>query len=237
MTSGFTAVIWHGLRDAFLMGWVVWWALVIGFLVSAVIQAWVPRERIEPRALRHRSQSRGHGHRPGGRLLLVLLCRGRDRQKPLSPGAPQPPRCSPSSSPPPTWSGSSGWCCGCSWAGSSRWASTWADVVMIAPMALLLRAFVSPRLEASAREHAEQAVSRSPPPRRRSEPELAPAADQRDGLDRRRAQLPPRLAHALPGDHRRLAPRRICGPATAKLLPLPVFDPFLARWSRPSGAP
>jgi uncharacterized membrane protein YraQ (UPF0718 family)/YHS domain-containing protein len=40
-------VIWHGLRDAFLMGWEVWWALVFGFFISAVVQAWVPRERIE----------------------------------------------------------------------------------------------------------------------------------------------------------------------------------------------
>jgi uncharacterized membrane protein YraQ (UPF0718 family)/YHS domain-containing protein len=40
-------VIWHGLRDGFLMAWEVWWALVIGFFISAVVQAWVPRERIE----------------------------------------------------------------------------------------------------------------------------------------------------------------------------------------------
>ncbi|MHB1468033.1 MAG: permease [Solirubrobacteraceae bacterium] len=40
-------VIWHGLRDSFLMWWQVWWALVLGFLISAVVQAWVPRERIE----------------------------------------------------------------------------------------------------------------------------------------------------------------------------------------------
>jgi uncharacterized membrane protein YraQ (UPF0718 family) len=40
-------VIWHGLRDAFLMGWEVWWALVFGFFISAVVQAWVPRQRIE----------------------------------------------------------------------------------------------------------------------------------------------------------------------------------------------
>ena len=40
-------VIWHGLRDAFLMAWEVGWALVLGFAISAVIQAWVPRERIE----------------------------------------------------------------------------------------------------------------------------------------------------------------------------------------------
>jgi uncharacterized membrane protein YraQ (UPF0718 family) len=40
-------VIWHGLRDAFLMAWAVWWALVLGFGISAIVQAWVPRERIE----------------------------------------------------------------------------------------------------------------------------------------------------------------------------------------------
>src|SRR4051812_34246867 len=29
------------------MAYEVWWALVLGFFVSAVVQAWVPRERIE----------------------------------------------------------------------------------------------------------------------------------------------------------------------------------------------
>src|ERR1700734_1570324 len=40
-------VIWHGLRDSFLMAWEVWWALVLGFTISAIVQAWGPRERIE----------------------------------------------------------------------------------------------------------------------------------------------------------------------------------------------
>src|SRR5271166_2747439 len=40
-------VIWHGLRDSLLMAWEVWWALVLGFFVSAVVQAWVPRQKIE----------------------------------------------------------------------------------------------------------------------------------------------------------------------------------------------
>jgi len=40
-------VIWHGLRDSLLMAWEVWWALVLGFAISAIVQAWVPRERIE----------------------------------------------------------------------------------------------------------------------------------------------------------------------------------------------
>src|SRR5881227_2497622 len=29
------------------MAWEVWWALVLGFFISAVVQAWVPRERIQ----------------------------------------------------------------------------------------------------------------------------------------------------------------------------------------------
>src|SRR5213078_234204 len=40
-------VIWMGLKDAFLMAWEVWWALVLGFAISAVVQAWVPRSRVE----------------------------------------------------------------------------------------------------------------------------------------------------------------------------------------------
>src|SRR4051794_28277973 len=36
-----------GLWDSFLMFWQVWWALVFGFGISAIVQAWVPRERIE----------------------------------------------------------------------------------------------------------------------------------------------------------------------------------------------
>ena len=39
--------ILNGFKDAFLMAWEVWWALVVGFAISAVVQAWVPRERIE----------------------------------------------------------------------------------------------------------------------------------------------------------------------------------------------
>jgi len=39
--------IWQGLSNAFLMAWTVWWALVLGFAISAIVQAWVPRARIE----------------------------------------------------------------------------------------------------------------------------------------------------------------------------------------------
>src|SRR5262249_1499906 len=52
-------VLGHGLKDSFLMVWEVWWALVLGFAVSAVVQAWVPRVQIA------RSLS-GSGPRPVG---------------------------------------------------------------------------------------------------------------------------------------------------------------------------
>ena len=40
-------VIGNGFKDAFLMAWEVWWALVFGFAISAIVQAWVPRARIQ----------------------------------------------------------------------------------------------------------------------------------------------------------------------------------------------
>src|SRR4051794_2813415 len=51
------AKIGDGLSNALLMAWQVWWALVLGFFISAIVQAWVPRQRIE------RSLS-GSGPRP-----------------------------------------------------------------------------------------------------------------------------------------------------------------------------
>jgi uncharacterized membrane protein YraQ (UPF0718 family)/YHS domain-containing protein len=41
------ARVGDGFWNAFLMAWEVWWALVLGFAISAIVQAWVPRERIE----------------------------------------------------------------------------------------------------------------------------------------------------------------------------------------------
>src|SRR3954469_11714036 len=51
------AKVGDGRWNAVLMAWEVWWALVLGFAISAVVQAWVPRERVE-RALS------GDGMRP-----------------------------------------------------------------------------------------------------------------------------------------------------------------------------
>jgi len=53
----FFETVWEGVSNALLMAWTVWWALVFGFAISAIVQAWVPRQRVE-RALG------GRGARP-----------------------------------------------------------------------------------------------------------------------------------------------------------------------------
>jgi len=45
--GGVLSTVGDGFKDAFLMAWEVWWALVLGFAISAIVQAWVPRERIQ----------------------------------------------------------------------------------------------------------------------------------------------------------------------------------------------
>src|SRR3954463_10444112 len=45
--SDVASKIWEGLEMSFLMAYEVWWALVLGFAISAIVQAWVPRGRIE----------------------------------------------------------------------------------------------------------------------------------------------------------------------------------------------
>jgi hypothetical protein len=39
--------IWDGIQQSLLMAYEVWWALVLGFAISAIVQAWVPRHQIE----------------------------------------------------------------------------------------------------------------------------------------------------------------------------------------------
>jgi uncharacterized protein len=47
MMADVLSKVGDGFSNAFLMAWEVWWALVIGFAISAMVQAWVPRRRIE----------------------------------------------------------------------------------------------------------------------------------------------------------------------------------------------
>jgi hypothetical protein len=150
-------VIWHALRDALLMFWEVWWALVLGFAISAIVQAWVPRERVE-RALG------GPGARPVAvatglgaassscsyaavAIARSLFAKGATAVSAL------------------TFQFASTnlvWELGVVLWVLIGWQFTAAEylggLVMIVLMALLLRLFVSPRLEQWAREQAERAT-------------------------------------------------------------------------------
>ncbi len=46
---GILNFLWHGTRDSLLMAWQVAWALVFGFAISAIVQAWVPHDRVQAR--------------------------------------------------------------------------------------------------------------------------------------------------------------------------------------------
>ena len=150
------AFLWHTLRDALLMAWEVWWALVIGFFVSAVVQAWVPRARIE-RALG------GAGAAATARATVLgaassscsyaavaiarsLMVKGASAVTALAFQFA---------------STNLVWELGLVLWILIGWQFTVAEylggVVMIVLMALFLRRFVSSALEAQAREHAERA--------------------------------------------------------------------------------
>jgi uncharacterized membrane protein YraQ (UPF0718 family) len=151
-------VMWDGLKDSFLMAWAVWWALVLGFAISAIVQAWVPRERIE-------SALSGSGARP------VALATG------LGAASSSCSYAAIAIAKSLFQKGASAvtalafqfastnlvWELGLVLWVLIGWQFTLAEylggIVMIALMALVLRLFVSPRLEAQAREHAREAES------------------------------------------------------------------------------
>ncbi|HEY4426943.1 MAG TPA: permease [Solirubrobacteraceae bacterium] len=149
-------VLWHGLRDSFLMAWEVWWALVFGFAISAIVQAWVPRERIE------RSLS-GSGARPvalatglGAASSSCSYAAIAIAKSLFEKGA--------SAATSLTFQFASTnlvWELGLVIWVLIGWQFTLAEyiggIVMIVLMVVLLRAFVSPRLEEQAREHASRA--------------------------------------------------------------------------------
>jgi uncharacterized protein len=62
--SDVVAKIGDGFSNAFLMAYEVWWALVLGFAISGVVQAWIPRGRIE-------ATLAGEGVGPIGRATLL----------------------------------------------------------------------------------------------------------------------------------------------------------------------
>jgi uncharacterized membrane protein YraQ (UPF0718 family) len=151
-------VIWHGLRDAFLMGWEVWWALVFGFLISAIVQAWVPRERVE-RALagtgiRPLATATGLGAASSSCSYAAVAIAKSLFQKGASAA---------SSLAFQVASTNLVWELGLVLWVLIGWQFTLAEfiggIVMIVLIALLLRLFVSRRIEREARVYAERAAA------------------------------------------------------------------------------
>jgi len=153
---GVLTVIGEGFKNAFLMAWTVWWALVFGFAISAIVQAWVPRERIQ-------NAMGGSGFRPvaiatglGAASSSCSYAAIAIAKSLFQKGA------------------SAASALAFQFASTNLvvelgivmwvligWQFTLAEfiggLVMIAVMTLLLRLFVSRRLEQQAREHAVQA--------------------------------------------------------------------------------
>jgi hypothetical protein len=151
-------VLWHGLRDSFLMAWEVWWALVFGFAISAIVQAWVPRERIE-RALS------GSGPRPVALATGLGAASSSCSYAAVAIGKSLFQKGASASSALAFQFASTNlvWELGLVLWVLIGWQFTLAEyvggIVMIALMAVLLRAFVSPRMEEQAREHVQRADS------------------------------------------------------------------------------
>src|SRR4030088_1585827 len=156
-------VIWHGLRDSFLMAWEVWWALVLGFAISAMVQAWAPRERIE------RSLS-GSGPKPiswatalGAASSSCSYAAIAIAKSLFQKGASATTMLAFQFA-----STNLVWELGLVLWVLIGWQFALAEyiggIVMIVLMAVLLRAFISPRLSAPAREHARRGGTRYPHP-------------------------------------------------------------------------
>jgi uncharacterized protein len=151
-------VIWHGFEDAFLMAWEVWWALVFGFAISGVVQAWVPRQRIE-RALsgsgpRPLALATGLGAASSSCSYAAIAIAKSLFQKGASAATMLAFQFA---------STNLVWELGLVLWVLIGWQFTLAEylggIVMIVLMAVLLRAFVSPAVEARARERSREADS------------------------------------------------------------------------------
>src|SRR5436305_4002966 len=147
-----------GLHNAFLMAWEVWWALVFGFAISAVVQAKVPRARIEGAlsggGFRPIALAAGLGAASSSCSYAAIAIAKSLFQKGASAVSTLAFQFASTNL---VWE-----------LGLVLWvllglqftlAEFLGGLVMIALMALLLRKFVSRRLEAEAREHAQHATA------------------------------------------------------------------------------
>ena len=203
------------------MAWEVWWALVLGFAISAIVQAWAPRERIE-RALR------GGSSRPSRwpRVLGAASSSCSYAAIAIAKSLFQKGASAASALAFQFASTNLVWELGLVLWVLIGWQFTVAEylggIVMIVLMTVMLRLFVSPPA-GSAGSRARRAGRRRPSaPQLRRRAELARARHLGARLVRRRPQLPRRLADALEGDHDRLPAGRVRRAAGQRLLREPV---------------
>src|SRR5438094_293725 len=156
--SDVLAKMGDGLWNAFLMAWEVWWALVLGFFISAIVQAWVPRGRIE-------SALAGAGPGPIVRATALGAASSSCSYAAIAIAKSLFQKGASAASALAFQFASTNlvWELGLVLWVLLGWQFTLAEylggLVMIALMAASLRLFVSPRLERRAREHAQTAAA------------------------------------------------------------------------------
>jgi hypothetical protein len=146
----------EGLEQALLMAYQVWWALVLGFAISAIVQAWVPRERIQ-------SALAGGGAGPVARATGLGAASSSCSYAAIAIAKSLFQKGASAASALAFQFASTNlvWELGLVLWVLIGWQFTLAEylggLVMIVLMSVLLRAFVSPRLEERARRHAQEA--------------------------------------------------------------------------------
>jgi uncharacterized protein len=154
--AGFLDTIGEGLEQSFLMAYEVWWALVLGFAISGIVQAWVPRERIETslagRGPKPVALATGLGAASSSCSYAAIAIAKSLLQKGASATTALAFQFA---------STNLVWELGLVLWVLIGWQFTLAEyvggIILIALMAALLRFFVSPRLEEQARRHAQEA--------------------------------------------------------------------------------
>src|SRR6188472_2976084 len=138
------------------MAWEVWWAVVLGFAISAIVQAWVPRERIERAlsgdGLKPVARATGLGAASSSCSYAAIAIAKSLFQKGASAATALAFQFA---------STNLVWELGLVLWILLGWQFTLAEyvggIVMIVLMAVLLRRFVSPHLEQAARRNAQEA--------------------------------------------------------------------------------
>ncbi|MGH2973765.1 MAG: permease [Solirubrobacterales bacterium] len=146
----------EGVEQSLLMAYEVWWALVLGFAISGVVQAWVPRERIEATmagdGARPIAWATGLGAVSSSCSYAAIAIAKSLFQKGASAAAALAFQFA---------STNLVWELGLVLWVLIGWQFALAEyvggILMIVLMTVLLRAFVSPRLEERARRHAQEA--------------------------------------------------------------------------------